>query len=1180
VPLTLIQDMFDDDPRRNIEEVIKVDQTDEKIIREEIKEYIATKTICGFYTAILDRYLETPNKPHDGIGIWVAGFFGSGKSSFAKLLGLAIEDRELGDDHAAELFGKRTGDSKIQVLLKNITARIPTEAVIFDVSTERGVRTGNQTLTEITYRMFLKRLGYSETLELAELEITLEERDQLKTFEATFENIYKREWDKEKGKVAIALNQASRVMHELDPATFPSADSWVQAVKAKADVSPGLLAERCKELMARRRPGKSLIFVIDEVGQFVARDVQKMLDLQGIVQSLGRVGRGKIWLVVTSQEKLTEIVSGLDDKRTELARLQDRFPRELQVHLEPSDISEVTGKRVLSKNADAQKLLRKLFQDHRGRLTDNTKITADIVLPALTADAFIDLYPVLPYQVDFIIQVVSGLRTQSSASRHVGGANRTIIKLAQQLIINPAVDLASQPIGKLVRADHVYDLTAGNIDSELRNKIAEIPQHVAHPLAGPVAKAICLLQFVKSIHSNASNIAAILHPAVDADSQLSAVNEALAALEKAHKVRRGDEGYRIPSPIEDDWETQRDKRQPKQGDINRILAKVVEELWDPQPSHNFLETRQFKAGLFLNGKEVKEGDLAVHLTLAEEKEYGGQAQQARARSQSEDKSIFWVAPLNDTVDREILEVFRSEEILSVRERNAQGKEETKLVAEEKRRMKRHMDELKRLVKTTCLAGAAYFQGNDRSPGQHAVDVGKTASDLLALALPQVFSRFDEAAARVKKQDLDVLLTSENLHGLTPVFDHLKLLRPERGKPVFDTDSGPLREVLGRIVTQYEYGNAPHGRWLADEFAKEPFGWDFEAVRLFVLSLLRAGKIDVTSKGETIDSALSGEAKNVFGNNNLFRQASFRPRITVGFDKLVEANTAFQSAFGKDIPELEPGVVTRTIREEVARQEEAVRDVHTTLLTHRLPGAEVLADALEQMRGLGRGAEANTIVSFIGSHAEIKEAVKRANQLSQELTEPKLQDLARARTAQERLWPFLKDEVDLSQGVRDHAQKLDDLLKQETFFKKLADIDQDARALETAYHQRFAAAVTDRSAAYNQALTELKATPGWCEAAPDQQERIAAPLVARCGTQVDKATPIPQLRADTEACRSRLHKAVEELARLLAGNRHASLNVASFFAGGIETEEQLDAALAGLRAKCLELLGMNKKILVQ
>jgi hypothetical protein len=101
----------------------------------------------------------------------------------------------------------------------------------------------------------------------------------------------------------------------------------------------------------------------------------------------------------------------------------DRFP--LQVHLEPSDISEVTSRRVLSKNAAAQKALGDLFDANRGRFTEHTRLTADIKLPEPTRDSFIDLYPLLPYEIDLIIQVVSGLRTQGGASKHVGGANRT-----------------------------------------------------------------------------------------------------------------------------------------------------------------------------------------------------------------------------------------------------------------------------------------------------------------------------------------------------------------------------------------------------------------------------------------------------------------------------------------------------------------------------------------------------------------------------------------------------------------------------------------------------------------------------------------------------------------------------------------------------------------------------------
>jgi hypothetical protein len=370
-----IENLFASDIRREIEEITKVDQAQKEVIKGEIGEYVATNSIKSYFTSILERYWETPNKPHEGIAVWVSGFFGSGKSSFAKLLGLALRNEDVLGEGAAELLGKRIGDNKIKVLLKSISEKIPTEAVIFDVSSDRGIRSGNQSLTEIAYRMFLQQLGYARDLDLAELEIILEGEGRFDAFKKKFREIFHKDWDAEKGKVAFALSQASRVMHEMDARAFPAVDSWMTAAKNRADITPSLLAERCKLLTERRQPGKSLVFVIDEVGQFVSRDVQKMLDLQALVQCLGRVGRGKTWIIVTSQEKLTELVGGLDDRRVELARLMDRFP--LQVHLEPSDISEVTSKRVLSKNAGAEKSLRELFDRDRGRLTDNTRLTAD-----------------------------------------------------------------------------------------------------------------------------------------------------------------------------------------------------------------------------------------------------------------------------------------------------------------------------------------------------------------------------------------------------------------------------------------------------------------------------------------------------------------------------------------------------------------------------------------------------------------------------------------------------------------------------------------------------------------------------------------------------------------------------------------------------------------------------------
>ena len=232
--------------------------------------------------------------------------------------------------------------------------------------------------------------------------------------------------------------------------------------------------------------------------------------------------------------------------------------------------------------------------------------------------AFVDLYPLLPYQIDLIIQVVSGLRTQGGASRHVGGANRTIIKLAQQLLINPAVDLASAPLGALVRLDQVYDLVEGNIGSEVRAKIAAIAKELSHPLAQPVAKVICLLQYVKSVHRSAENIAAALCPSVSGDSQLASVKEALRELEATQKVRHGDDGYRIPTPAEDDWERLRNGISPKPGDSHRLYTEVVSAFWQPQPSHTLFDTKTFKAGLAIQGRDVTSGDMVFQLYLADD----------------------------------------------------------------------------------------------------------------------------------------------------------------------------------------------------------------------------------------------------------------------------------------------------------------------------------------------------------------------------------------------------------------------------------------------------------------------------------------------------------------------------------------------------------------------------------
>jgi hypothetical protein len=1175
-----LKDLFARDIHRDIREVIKVDQADEEVIRSEIQEYVVTRTILSNFSDILESYCASPNKPSDRMAVWISGFFGSGKSSFAKLLGLALANRSLGFDTTSGLLAAHVGDPKVQVLIKTVVERIPTEAVIFDVATERGVMHGNQMLTEIMYRQLLAHLGYAHDLDLAELEITLEGEDRLDLFRQVYKRLYPtKDWDKNKNLIAFAMNEASRVMHELEPDTYSAPDSWIRGAKERADVSPNHLAERCKELTVRRGENRNIVFVIDEVGQFVARTVNKMLDLQGIVQALGRVGQGKFWVMVTSQEKLNELVGGLDDSRVELARLMDRFP--LQVHLEPSDISEVTSKRVLSKTAAAEKLLGDLYETNRGSLFTNTNLTADIKLPQLTRENFIELYPMLPYQVDFVIHVVSGLRSQGGASRHVGGANRTVIKLAQQLLAHPKAGLGEQEIGKLVTVEHIYDLVRDNIDSTIREKIDRIPAEVDHAFAQPVAKAICLLQFVKSIHRNAENLAATLYPAVGADSVRASVDQALQALIEAHKIRLGDDGYRIPTPTEDDWETQRAALKPKRADSNQILRETMEKLWQPQPSYTLLNTRVFKASLFLDGRERIKGDIQFQVRLAEDKEdYVRLCDESRRQSQAERETVFWVIAIDEQIDKEIAEVFRSKEMISKKERGAQTVAETRLISEENRRRDLHRGEVRRLLERAALTSAVYFCGNDRSPDEGDNTVAKATERIMGQALPEVFDRFAEGAARVAKKDLSALLESEDLRGLSPVFSSLKLIRNENGTLVFDIDGGPLGEMLTWIGNRSDYGINPQGKALEAQFGSSPYGWDVDVVKLFALCLLRAGQVTVTSQGISIDSVFDLSAADVFTNNTRFRAATFRPKKVLDFAEIVKAADSYKITFGEEIKSLNQDEVARSIRAQAIGRQRPLREVLTLWERYHLPGSDLFASAISQLEQISAAGEEDTILSFASCHVKLKEALARAADIQSTITQPQLHTLDRARHVLQHHWPFLSQEPSTSDDDRQCAEQLSDLMQKETFYKELPRIDQLATRLGQQYQAAFEQAVGARSEYYSAAVVQLKATRGWDELAEEVQQRISDPLANLTSIDAPANTPIPQLRADTDACDKRLAGAIAEVHRLIEGDRVVQVKVSTHFTGGIDTEEQLDTALGGLRDECLHHIGKNKRVLIQ
>jgi hypothetical protein len=704
---------------------------------------------------------------------------------------------------------------------------------------------------------------------------------------------------------------------------------------------------------------------------------------------------------------------------------------------------------------------------------------------------------------------------------------------------------------------------------------------VKHPLAQAVAKVVCLLQFVKTVHRTPENIAAALVERVDADSRLTEVKEALADLEKALMVRQGEGGYRIPTPAEDDWDQTRSGIEARRADERRIYASVLSEFWAPQPSFTLGDTKVFKAGLIVNGNEEVAGDISFHVELAENSEQAAnETENLRRRSQIEQKAVFWAATLDDEIRREIREAFRSDEMIKRKTRGATTADETALIGEEKVRQRNHMQELRRRLRTACLAGKIFFRGNDRSPGGNVSEVGKAAVAVLGQALPDVYNRFSEASA--KKIDvtkgIDALLTAENLSGLPPVFTHLGLLRDEQNRRVLKTDVVPLSEVMAQIDARAAYGEQATGKFLEDEFLKPPFGWDFDVIRLLTLSLLRAGTIEAVAKGQTIDQANSTAAKESFSSNNLFRAASFRPKKGLDFPVIVQAAENYRETFGEEASELAAGAIAAEIRAAVERHEDALDGVLAKMRSASLPGIDVIDSAVNQMRAIRRGSEENAILTFNASHKSIKEAIKRGSDLAAVVTDSALRDIEKARGAVAMI-SILRDETDLDPTYLEKGTMLKDLLGRETFFRESPAIYQIATTIDEEYGRRYHAALDERVHTYLDALEILSKTPGWERLDETQRDEVSRQL-EQCADKNWNNQTIRHLRSETEVCASRLNAAIEKVYRILEGARLVTVSINQYFSGGIETEEQLNQALTGIRDEFSRLIGEGKKVIVK
>lgn len=571
-----IKNMFEKDINRSINGVIKVDQSDEAVLEQELDEYVITAELRKHFHAFFDYYSSTYDRPTADIGVWISGFFGSGKSHFLKMLSYLLQDKEVSGIHTSERFlAKVDDDPELQQEIKK-TATGHTDAILFNIDIEGPSDKTKTAVLRVFAKMFYNHLGfYGEDLKTARLEQFISQQGKWEKFQQVFEEVHGASWQESRDVFGFLEDDIVEVLERVLGMSEQSARDWFNGTE-KAEISIAQLVKEIKAYVESKPDDYRLLFMADEVGQYIGTDTDMLLNFQSLTEKLGSECYGKVWVMATGQEALDQVVKVRQD---EFSRIMARFKTRLS--LSSSSVDEVIQRRILAKNDEAKGVLAKAFEENRASL-DNLfmfqNATSDLKgFPS--EEAFTANYPFVPYQFLLLQKVFYEVRKHGNTGKHLAGGERSMLSSFQEA----AIAIQEQDERALAPFYRFYDTMRGFLDSSI-NRVIDRCEKAASKSEGlepydvAVLKCLYLICYVSDdLPGNADNIMILMADHIDIDKLLmrKKINESLDRLLKQHYINRTGDIFKFLTDEEQDIQRSIDTTDVDPSKITEKIGEII-----------------------------------------------------------------------------------------------------------------------------------------------------------------------------------------------------------------------------------------------------------------------------------------------------------------------------------------------------------------------------------------------------------------------------------------------------------------------------------------------------------------------------------------------------------------------------------------------------------------------------
>ena len=549
----MIRDMFAKDINRPINGVIKVDQDTADVIEQEVREYVITKELKKHFTNFFNYYSDSVDIPTDDIGVWISGFFGSGKSHFLKMLSYILENKTVNGIKTVEYFREKFQDDPGTFMLIDKATKCETETILFNVDIEGSINKDKTAVLRVFAKMFYNHLGfYGENLKVAMLERYIEQLGKTEEFRREFEARKGKAWTEVRR--AFAFNGKAIIPTLMDVLDMSEEDakSWFKD-KSSVEFSIAQLVGDMKSYLAKKPKNYRLLFMVDEVGQYVGTDTDLLLNLQSLTEKIGSECGGQVWVICTGQEAIDEIIKVRAD---EFSRIQARFKTRLS--LTSSSVDEVIQKRILKKKPEVATTLEKLYADNDSVLRNLFSFTGSVLdIKGYTGPSeFVENFPFVPYQFIIMQKVFAEIRKHGNSGKHLSGGARSMLSGFQEAaqMIQESDEHALVPFYRFYDSVHTF------LDSSIRNVIERCERAAADGNGlemqdVDVLKLLYLIRYIdQDIPSNLDNIVILMADDIRTDKVKlrSVIAESLNRLLSQNYIGRTNDTYNFLTDEEQD----------------------------------------------------------------------------------------------------------------------------------------------------------------------------------------------------------------------------------------------------------------------------------------------------------------------------------------------------------------------------------------------------------------------------------------------------------------------------------------------------------------------------------------------------------------------------------------------------------------------------------------------------